>query len=228
MRYYVDPEGRDEYLENPEGVPVIIDVLRATSTIIVAIFRGATRVIPVRDYDDALVLGRSLGALTVGERNGVKVDGFDYGNSPTDLMQLPLEGKTIVMVTTNGTQVMVEGGIVASTLNAGVVATAIAGKPHAYLLASGSPKKSDEDLCAARFIEQVTEKVAAGSGPDVAAAETFLSKEGQRWLGGIRRSRSGEKLAAYGYGADVELVCTAVNRYPVLPVYSDGEIRLAY
>ncbi len=226
MRYYVGPEGRDEYLENPEGVPVIIDVLRATSTIIVALSRGAARVIPVRDYDDALALGRSLGAITIGERNGVKVDGFDYGNSPTDMVQLPLEGKTIVMATTNGTQVMVEDGIVASTLNAGVVAATISGKSHAYLLASGSPKKSDEDLCAARFIERVTEKVAACSGPDVAAAEAFLSKEGQRWLEGIRRSRSGEKLAAYGYGADVELACTAINRYPVLPVYSDGEIKL--
>jgi 2-phosphosulfolactate phosphatase len=226
MRYYVGPEGRDEYLENREGVPAIIDVLRATSTIVVALHRGAARVIPVCDYDEALALGRSLGALTVGERNGIKVGGFAYGNSPTDLMQLPLEGKTIVMVTTNGTQVMVEGGIIASTLNAGAVAEEIASKPHAYLLASGSPRKSDEDLCAARLIELIAEKVGAGSAPDEASAEIFLSDEGQRLLNGIRRSRSGEKLTAYGYGADVDLVCTAVNRYSVLPVYRNGEIRL--
>lgn len=226
MRFHVGPEGKDEYLERPGGVPVIIDVLRATSTIIVALYRGAARVIPACDYEDALALGSRMGAITVGERNGVKVDGFDYGNSPTDLSQLPLEGKTIVMVTTNGTRVMVEGGIVASTLNAGAVADAIASKPHVYLLASGSPKKSDEDLCAAKFIELIAEKVAAGSSPETAAAAVFLTDEGQRLLEGVRRSRSGEKLTAYGYGEDVDLVCTAVNQYPVLPVYRDGEIRL--
>jgi 2-phosphosulfolactate phosphatase len=226
MRFHVGPEGKDEYLEHPDGVPVIIDVLRATSTIIVALSRGAARVIPVTDYDEALAIGRRLGAITVGELNGVKVDGFDYGNSPTDLSQLPLEGKTIVMVTTNGTRVMVEGGIVASTLNAGVVAAEIASRHHVYLLASGSPKKSDEDLCAAKFIELVTEKVVAGSNAETAAASVFLTDEGQCLLEGIRRSRSGEKLTAYGYGEDVDLVCTAINRYPVLPIYRDGEIKL--
>jgi 2-phosphosulfolactate phosphatase len=226
MKCHVGPEGRDEYLENPEGIPVIIDVLRATSTIIVALSRGATRVIPLRDYNEALRLGRSLGALTIGERNGIKVEGFDFGNSPTDLMHLPLEGKTIVMATTNGTQVMVEGCIIASTLNAGTVAARIAFTPHAYLLASGSPKKSDEDLCAARIIELIAGKILEGSGPDTASASIFLSGEGQQLLEGIRCSRSGEKLTAYGYGEDVDLVCTAGNRYQILPVYLDGEIKL--
>jgi 2-phosphosulfolactate phosphatase len=180
----------------------------------------------VRDYDEALRLGHSLGALTIGERNGVKVDGFFYGNSPTDLMHVPLEGKTIVMVTTNGTQVMAEGGIIASTLNAGAAAARIASMPHAYLLASGSPKKSDEDLCAAKLIELIALKIREGSDPDMASASAFLSDEGQQLLEGIRSSRSGEKLKAYGYGADVELVCTAINRYPILPIYRDGIIML--
>jgi 2-phosphosulfolactate phosphatase len=226
MKCYVGPEGRDEYLADPCGIPVIIDVLRATSTIIVALSRGAYRVIPLPDYDDALTRGRGLGALTIGERNGIRVDGFLYGNSPADLLQLSLEGKTIVMVTTNGTRVMVEDGLIASTLNAGVVAARIAGKPHAYLLASGSPRKSEEDLCAARFIELVADKILAGAGSDGASATVFLSDEGQMLLEGIRSSRSGEKLTAYGYGVDVNLVCTAINRYPVLPVYLNGEIRL--
>ena len=226
MRYYVGPEGRDEYLEKPSGTPVIVDVLRASSTIIVALSRGAARVIPMRDYEEALELGRGIGAVLIGERHGIKVDGFDYGNLPTDMMQIHMEGKTIVMVTTNGTQVMVDGGIIASTLNAGAVASRIASVPHDYLLASGSPKKSEEDLCAARLIELIAEKISAGIAPDTAATTTFFSDEGQQFLDGIRGSRSGEKLTAYGYGEDVDLVCTAINRYPVLPLYRDGEIRL--
>lgn len=226
MKCCVGPEGRDEYLAKPWGTPVIIDVLRATSTIVVALYRGAERVIPMSDYDEALALGRRLDALTIGERHGIKVDGFHYGNSPTDLLQLPLGGETIVMVTTNGTQVMVEGGIIASTLNAGTVAASIASMPYVYLLASGSPRKSDEDLCAAQFIELVVDRVRAGADPDTASASAFLSDEGRRLLEGIRRSRSGERLAAYGYGGDVDLVCTAVSRYPVLPVFRNGEIKL--
>jgi 2-phosphosulfolactate phosphatase len=165
-------------------------------------------------------------AITVGERHGIKVEGFDYGNSPTDLQQVPLAGKTIVLVTTNGTRVMVEGGIIASTLNAGAVAAHIAGKPHAFLLASGSPRKSDEDRCAAQFIELVTDRICEGADPDTASASAFLSDEGQRLLEGIRLSGSGKKLTAFGYGEDVDLVCTAINRYPVLPVFRNGEIKL--
>lgn len=226
MKYYVGPEGRDEYLANPAGVPVIVDVLRATSTIVAALYLGAARVVPVRDYDEALATGRRLEALTVGERNGIKVAGFVHGNSPTELSSVSLKGKTIVMVTTNGTQIMVEGGIIASTLNAGVVAEAIAAVPHAYLLASGSPKKSDEDRCAAGLIEHIAEKICAGMSADEAVASTVSSGEGRKLLDGIGHSGSGEKLTAHGYGADVELVCTAINSNPVLPVYRNGEIRL--
>jgi 2-phosphosulfolactate phosphatase len=72
----------------------------------------------------------------------------------------------------------------------------------------------------------VAEKIGAGSSPDTAAASLFLSDEGRRLLEGIRRSRSGDKLTAYGYGEDVDLVCTAVNRYPVVPIFRNGEIKI--
>lgn len=227
MKYFVGPEGRDEFLGNPDGVPVIVDVLRATSTIVMALYCGADRVIPVRDYDEALAVGRRLGALTIGERNGIRVEGFARGNSPTELSGISLEGKTIVMVTTNGTQIMVEGGIIASTLNAGAVAKEIAAVPHTYLLASGSPKKSDEDLCAAGLIERIAGRVRTGSAMEEAVASAIADSEGRQLLDGIRHSGSGKKLTAYGYGADVDLVCTAVNEFPVLPAYRNGEIRLA-
>jgi len=226
MKYFVGPEGRDEFLTYGAGTPVIVDVLRATSTIVMALYCGAERVIPVRDYDEALAVGRRLGALTIGERNGIRVEGFAHGNSPTELSNIPVEGRTIVMVTTNGTQIMVEGGIIASTLNAGAVAKEIAAVPHVYLLASGSPKKSDEDLCAAGLIEHIAGRIRTGAAVEEAVASTVSGDEGKKLLDGIRHSRSGEKLTAYGYAADVELACDAINRFPVLPVYRNGEIRL--
>lgn len=216
MRYYVGVEGRREFLQSNGGVPVIIDVLRATSTIVAALWSGAERVIPVVDAGEALRLGKKLGAVLVGERNGVRLDGFDYNNSPGEMLGADIKGRTIVITTTNGTRIMTEGGLIASTLNASSVAEAIQSREHSFLLASG-PERSVEDLCAASLIERMAEmpdaKIQARSDPE------FLAL-----LDGIRHSYAGEKVARLGYLKDVEMICTEVNQFPILPVYKNGAI----
>ncbi|CAJ36034.1 2-phosphosulfolactate phosphatase [Methanocella arvoryzae] len=226
MKCYTGPAGKADFLKAPEGLPVIIDVLRASSTIIVALASGARKVIPVEDEAEALRLGRELGAITIGERQGIKIKGFDHGNSPTELMASDLKGRTVVITTTNGTRVMVEGGIIASTLNAGAVADRIRSQPHAYLLASGSPLKSDEDLCAALLIENIAGRINGGENPERAVQAATESLEGKALLEGIRGSASGRKLTAYGSGRDVEMICTEINTYPLIPVYRNGAITL--
>ncbi|WP_424358099.1 2-phosphosulfolactate phosphatase [Methanocella sp. MCL-LM] len=226
MKCYTGPAGKADFLKAPEGLPVIIDVLRASSTIIVALASGAEKVIPVEDEAEALRLGQELQAITVGERQGIKIKGFDHGNSPNELLHADLKGKTVVITTSNGTRVMVEGGIIASTLNAGVVADKLKSQPHAYLLASGSPLKSDEDLCAALLIEYLVGKINGGERVEGAVQAATESLEGKALLEGIRGSASGRKLAAYGSSSDVEMICTQVNLYPLIPVYRNGAIRL--
>lgn len=222
MRYYVAIEGKNEYLKDPAGIPVIIDVLRASSTIIAALWNGAEKVIPVEDEKDALELDRKLGAVSIGERGGVRIAGFEYNNSPTQMLQADIKGRTIVMTTTNGTRVMVEGGIIASTLNAGAVAEHIASHDRAYLLASGSPMKSDEDLYAAMLIEMIAARIGSGSNPEEAISLARSEPGFLSLLDGIRHSGSGEKLSRYGYVADIDLICSEVNAFPVLPVYRNG------
>lgn len=226
MRCYTGPAGKADFLKAPAGLPVIIDVLRASSTIIVTLAAGAEKVIPVEDEAEARRLGEELQAITVGERQGIKVSGFDHGNSPTELLGVDLRGRTVVITTSNGTRVMVEGGIIASTLNAGAVADRIRSQPHAYLLASGSPLKSDEDLCAAMLIEYIAGKIDGGSGVEDAVRMASETREGRILLNGIRGSASGMKLAAHGFGKDVDLICTALNTYPLIPVYRQGKITL--
>jgi len=226
MRHYVGPEGKAELLKTDGDLPLIVDVLRASSTIIAALSRGAEQVIPVEDEAEALRLGKALNAVTIGERHGIKIEGFDHGNSPTEMLSLDLKGKIVVITTTNGTRVMVEGGIIASTLNAGVVADRIRSKPHVYLLASGAPLKSDEDRCAACLIELIASIIADGKDVEAAVKSASSSPEGIASLDGIRTSASGQKLTAYGYGQDVEMICTAINTYSILPVYRKGAIRL--
>ena len=226
MKCYTGPAGKADFLKAPEGLPVIIDVLRASSTIIVALASGAEKVIPVEDETEALRLGNELGAITVGERQGIKIKGFDHGNSPNELLNADLKGKTVVITTSNGTRVMVEGGIIASTLNAGAVADRIRSQPHAYLLASGAPLKSDEDLCAALLIENLIGRLSGGDSVEGAVRKARESLEGNILLEGIRGSASGRKLTAYGSGRDVEMICTQVNSYPLIPVYRNGAITL--
>ena len=225
MKCYVGPGGKKDFLTSPSGVPVIVDVLRACSTIVAAMSRGAAEVIPVEELDDAMARGRGLGATLIGERGGRRVEGFEHGNSPTEMLRLPLEGRTIVISTSNGTRIMVAGGIIASTLNAGAVAARIAGVPHAYLLASGAPARSGEDLCAAQLIEQIAGLIGHGTTVATAVSEAIASPDGRRLLDCIRNSESGKKLSAYGFSDDVEMICTQINQFPIVPLYNNGIIK---
>src|SRR5438128_2496432 len=89
-----------------DGVDVVIvDVLRATTTIAFAVSRGA-RVLALADDAEALARARALGdtAILAGEHMGTQLEGFHCNNSPTELARFDLANKTVVMVTTNGTK----------------------------------------------------------------------------------------------------------------------------
>jgi 2-phosphosulfolactate phosphatase len=89
--------------KDEESIVVIIDVLRATSAICTAFHYGADKIIPVATIEEAQAL-KDQGFLAGAERNAIKVDGFDFGNSPFDYMGDHIKGKTIALTTTNGTQ----------------------------------------------------------------------------------------------------------------------------
>lgn len=82
---------------------VVIDILRATTTMIVAMENGASEIKTVDNIENTLKL-RNQGYLVAGERNGEKVDGFDFGNSPQEFTRSVIEGQKIALTTTNGTK----------------------------------------------------------------------------------------------------------------------------
>ncbi|MEO0896105.1 MAG: 2-phosphosulfolactate phosphatase [Bacteroidota bacterium] len=86
-----------------DAIVVVIDVLRATTTMSVAFDHGAELIVPVAKIDEALSF-REKGYLVGGERAGVKVEGFDLGNSPFSYTREKVEGNRIAMTTTNGTK----------------------------------------------------------------------------------------------------------------------------
>ena len=108
----------DTFLTVPEVDPavvegrtaLVIDVIRATTTIVQAISNGARAVYPTESAEEAIKLASSLGredVLLCGERGGLRIDGFDLGNSPSEYEPEVVEDKQLVMSTTNGTRAFV-------------------------------------------------------------------------------------------------------------------------
>lgn len=119
-------------LHNQHGkLIVIIDTLRATTTIITAIGNGAECVVPVESIEEAFKQKALYkGAILGGERNGVKINGFEAGNSPLEYSKDIVSGKTIILTTTNGTRAIKSAFgsgtiILAALINSGAVANFI-------------------------------------------------------------------------------------------------------
>ncbi|APC08152.1 2-phosphosulfolactate phosphatase [Neomoorella thermoacetica] len=89
-----------------ELVCIVVDVIRASSTIVTLLDKGCRRVYTVRAVAEARALAREKGWLIGGERNGLTLKGFDFGNSPFELQGVNLHGKKAVLTTTNGTKVI--------------------------------------------------------------------------------------------------------------------------
>jgi len=161
--------------ERAVGVVVVIDVFRAFTTAAVALAKGATKIVIVRDVEEALRLrAAGVGQLCMGEVGGRAPPGFDLGNSPFEASRADLEGRTIVQRTSAGTQ-----GIVAakqaSRLYAGSLVTATAtarailrqSPSEVTLVAMGldGARRSDEDeLCAIHLRNLLQGRLGSTSG----------------------------------------------------------------
>src|SRR5579863_9539059 len=88
------------------SIVVIIDVLRATSTIATALLNGAKCVIPVDSVSKCISLGKQIEGVTAGERDGKIAEGLKYGNSPFEYPREFIGNKTLVLTTTNGTRLL--------------------------------------------------------------------------------------------------------------------------
>ncbi len=85
---------------------VVVDILRATTTVTQALAAGALEVLPVAHTDEAIALGRERGARVGGEREGLRLEGFDLGNSPLEYVPGTVGGQAVVLTTSNGTRAM--------------------------------------------------------------------------------------------------------------------------
>ncbi len=219
---------------------VVVDVLRATTTIAVALANGAKAVLPAGSTDEALRIAQNLerdAVVLAGERKSVRIPGFALGNSPAEFGPEAVAGKTIVMTTTNGTAALIaaQGArevMAAAPVNFTTVVQRARAALEQYgelviLCAGGDKQFALEDAFAAGRLTKVLlpdgglRRVTVNDGA-VAALE-LARHYGERWMRALRASAHGRELVELGFRADLE-ACAAQDTHPVLPLYADRRI----
>jgi 2-phosphosulfolactate phosphatase len=225
--------------ELPDRV-VVIDVLRATSTMAEALANGARAVFPVDTADDAARIAQNIGRDSVilcGERKGLPIEGFDLGNSPGEFTPERVEGQSLVMTTSNGTRAFLavaerwaakadpeHGAVLAgSFLNLGAVAREVAKGEGAALVCAGREGRFglDDALCAGALIRALE--------ADGAVALNDAGQAARRLFGDVdvaerlADTAAGRHLAAIELAADVDF-CSRVDRTDVVPRFRDRKI----
>ena len=240
MRVHAVPHaGAINELHLPDWRAVVIDVVRASSTIAQAIASGAASVIPVSTVDEALALrGESIGddVLLAGERGGLPPPGFDLGNSPALFTSEAVAGKRVIFTTTNGTAAILGVAaarecIIGSFLNMLAVVEHLVGQgddgDDVVLVPVGRDGGPvlDDQACAGLFVDKLAHRVPGCQVTDGArqVRKAYRQYRG-RILDALRDSASGQALVEIGLGNDLEH-CARLGLLDVVPVYVNGAVR---
>ena len=221
-----------------DRVVLVVDVLRASTSIAAALSNGARAVIPFEGVDDAIMRARSLErseVLLAGERKMAPIQGFELGNSPREFTAEVVTGKTIVMTTTNGTaalascagalEVLVGAFANYSAVLAWLRAAARAGKSLTIVCAGSNGRFALEDaICAGRFVRGVARRGIQPELGDAANVAAIIDRRmGADLQAVLRDSEHGRALIEAGLGDDVTY-CAAIDTHPVVPVYRDRQV----
>lgn len=214
--------GRGKYWSELGYNIVAIDVLRATSTIAVALFCHADEIIPCADVDEALTYQGKEDIVLAGERKGEIIPGFDFTNSPHDLSIVDLTGKKLVLTTSDGTRlitsaIQAENVLIATTLNYQAIAQAILGIGGNWALigagSGGDFRPEDQVGCALVGKELILTNKFDVSDDD----QNFINLYSHAWEEHILNSLSTQKLRNIGRDVDIDFVINGVNKYPIVP-----------
>jgi 2-phosphosulfolactate phosphatase len=220
---------------------VVIDVLRATTTICAALAHGARAVIPCASSDEAARLLHSVGpdVLLAGERHALPIPGFHLGNSPGEMQAQVVAGKLVALATTNGTRAFLGVSQAAEVLAVAAVnfsavaervADALAARRDVLVVCAGREGRMglDDAYVAGRLVHRLLGVAAAGTAlnDSAIAAMAVASALGQDWEAALRRSAAAQDLERVGLGADVH-EAARVDELPVVPVLRDSRLIAA-
>jgi 2-phosphosulfolactate phosphatase len=215
-------------------VVVIIDVLRATSTIATVLHNGAKEIIPVDSVNECIRIGRQIEAITAGERDGKVAEGLEHGNSPFEYPESFIGGKTLVLTTTNGTKLLhmaLNNGaheiITGSFANLDAVCNHLVQKNKPVLLACAAWKDRvniEDTLFAGAVINKIQQHFSINC--DASQIALGLYKEAEEDLYEFMKRKEAshyKRLSSFGLEKDIRH-CLTSNTANVLPLYTEGKL----
>ena len=235
IEVFFSPVGIDELGMRGRNV-IIIDVLRATTTICTALSNGAREVIPTADIENATKISSNLSSdsrLLGGERQGKKIDGFDLGNSPAEYSPEKVRNKSIIFTTTNGAGAIhkcryASTALVASFVNVSAIVETIVeiGGTWTILCSGRQGAFSVEDATCAGMIISKVKEVSEVDTEDAGLTTLILYKNYKKSiLGMMKKSQHGQYLVSIGFEEDLKF-CSNVDGVPVVPVVSGLVVRI--
>jgi 2-phosphosulfolactate phosphatase len=220
----------------------VIDILRATTTMCAALHHGAKALIPVASTEEALRLAQTIGSadvLLAGEKNCMRIPGFALGNSPLEMAEGTVRGKTIVVTTTNGTKALLAAQGAPGVYVAGAANLTVAGERareslernrDVLILCAGreSSFALDDAYCAGRLAAAAlnSRKPRRGLNDAAIASLDLVRRYGDNWSRPLRYSKAGRELIRLGFGDDVA-DAGRLDAYPVLPYFHERRVTIA-
>lgn len=216
------------------AVVVIIDVLRATSTMATVLYNGAKCIIPVDNVPRCIEWGRQIACVTAGERDGRVAEGLEHGNSPFEYSRDFIAGKTLVLTTTNGTKLLhmaLEKGatriVTGSFPNLSAVCEYLVAENKNVILACAAWKDRiniEDTLFAGAVIARIKAHFAIND--DSSQIAETLYRQGKDDLYGFIQEKNAShfhRLSGYGLQKDIQY-CLTPDIANVLPFYEDGKL----
>lgn len=216
---------------------IVIDVLRATSTIVTALNNGCKGIIPIVTVEEAFDKAQQLAEgsfLLGGERKGVRIEGFSLGNSPLEYEKEIVENKVIIFSTSNGTRAIRKAEkakrvFIASFLNISAVAKkAVSCQDDITIICAGTAGKfSLDDIgCAGMLVHKIVEEIGVYQVSDLAYIAYYLYQQHKNnILDLMKMANHYNYLNKLGLEKDLNY-CLKTDRFQSVPIWSKGQIIL--
>ena len=220
--------------EVEKSIVVIIDVLRATSTIATALFNGAKSVIPVDSVAECIRIGKQIESITAGERDGKIAEGLEHGNSPFEYPKKFVKGKTLVLTTTNGTKLLhmaldksARAIITGSFPNLSAVCDFLVQQKQNVILGCAAWKNRvniEDTLYAGAIINRIGKNFSINC--DSSQMATVMYKEAKADMYAFMKQKKAshyQRLSGFGLEKDIRY-CLTEDVANVLVIYDEGKL----
>ncbi len=219
-----------------DRIVVVIDVLRATSVMVTALNNGCNKIIPVKEIGEAIDIASKdrNKYLLGGERGGIKIDKFDFSNSPLDYTEDIVKGKSLIMTTTNGTRAIknseeAEKIFIGALINGRVVAEKLAklNKDVTFVNAGTDGEFSMDDFITSGYIINCLRDIMKNhcTLTDIAKTSEYVYINNPSIISFVKDALHYKRMKDLRYNEDLRY-CLSKDLINIVPEYKDGEIKI--